>query len=136
MKLRHLIGRLQSPSCHAVVEIIEVAGQGRSLVRHQSIRFPTGTTQVWEFQAARPPLQGEPVVIAVFFQGKQIKSWQRLEKTFEQALQHYARQRHLREQRVVALQMHEPPAVKGIQVIMPASTRPAPLWKLSARGES
>ncbi|MCB1810738.1 MAG: hypothetical protein KDK04_03295 [Candidatus Competibacteraceae bacterium] len=133
MKLRQLIGSLQSPNTAIIAEIITAVGQGMVLKRHKTIRLPNGSVQIWEHVAQRPPLHRDPIVTVVFVQGKAFKSWQRLEKTFDQALEHYERQRHLREQRVVDLKLRQmlelPP---GIQADIPAMST----WRIAAGGES
>ena len=66
MPLERFIGPHGSPAFRIVTEIARHAGSGMTVARFQSIRFPTGTCQVWEFQPALPPLDRPPVVGAVF----------------------------------------------------------------------
>ncbi len=75
MQLRTLIGKLQSPSFQTVAAIAGHAGPGMAVDRFQSIRFPAGTVQVWEFTPALPPLDRPPVVVAVLVVKGRLESW-------------------------------------------------------------
>ena len=75
MELRSLIGKLQSPSFQTVVAIANHAGPGMAVERLKSIRFPVGTVQVWEFVPKLPPLDRDPVVVAVLTRKHKIVSW-------------------------------------------------------------
>ena len=75
MKLRSLIGKLQSPSFQTVVAIAQHAGPGMAVERLKSIRFPVGTVQVWELIPKLPPLDREPCVMTVLIRQHRLASW-------------------------------------------------------------
>lgn len=89
MELRSLIGKLQSPAFQAVAGIARHAGGGMTVARFQSIRFPTGTCQVWEFAPALPPLDRPPVVVAVFLRKRKIELWTPVDRPYDEAVAHY-----------------------------------------------
>ena len=61
-----------------------------TVARFQSLRFPTGTCQVWEFTPARPPLDRPPVVVAVFLRRGQLEAWTPVaEPGFDAAVRRY-----------------------------------------------
>ena len=91
MYLRSLIGKLQSPAFRTVAEIARHAGSGMTVARYQSIRFPTGTCQVWEFTPVLPPLDRPPVVVAVLVRRGRLETWTPVaDRDYEAALRHYA----------------------------------------------
>ena len=91
MYLRSLIGKLQSPAFRTVAEIARHAGSGMTVARYQSIRFPTGACQVWEFTPVLPPLDRPPVVVAVFVRRGRLETWTPVaDRDYEAALRHYA----------------------------------------------
>ena len=91
MYLRSLIGKLQSPAFRTVAEIARHAGSGMTVARFQSLRFPTGACQVWEFKPALPPLDRPPVVVAVFLRRGRPETWTPVaDRDYEGALRHYA----------------------------------------------
>ena len=90
LELRSLIGKLQSPSFQAVATIAQCAGHGMVVDRHQSIRFPTGTMQIWEFVPRLAPLDRAPYIVAVFIQQGKLDSWIPSEiPEFEGTVAHY-----------------------------------------------
>ena len=91
MPLERFIGPHGSPAFRIVTEIARHAGSGMTVARFQSIRFPTGTCQVWEFQPALPPLDRPPVVVAVFLRRGRPETWTPVaDPDYEGALRHYA----------------------------------------------
>ena len=90
LELRSLIGKLQSPSFQAVATIAQCAGHGMVVDRHQSIRFPTGTMQIWEFVPRLAPLDRAPYIVAVFIQQGKLDSWIPSEiPEFKGTVEHY-----------------------------------------------
>ena len=90
MQLKQWIGKLQSPSFQAVAAIAQYAGGGMTVARFHSIRFPTGTVQVWEFTPALPPLDRPPVVVAVFLRRGRPETWTPVaDRDYDAALRHY-----------------------------------------------
>ena len=90
MPLERFIGPHGSPAFRIVTEIARHAGSGMTVARFQSIRFPTGTCQVWEFQPALPPLDRPPVVVAVFLRRGRPETWTPVaEPGFDAAVRHY-----------------------------------------------
>ena len=80
-----------SPAFRTVTEIAQYAGSGMTVARFQSLRFPTGACQVWEFKPALPPLDRPPVVVAVFVRQGQPETWTPVaDRDYEAALRHYA----------------------------------------------
>ena len=80
-----------TPSFKVVTEIARHAGPGMTVARFQSLRFPTGACQVWEFQPALPPLDRPPVVVAVFLRQGRPETWTPVaDRDYEAALRHYA----------------------------------------------
>ena len=80
-----------SPAFRTVTEIARHAGSGMTVARFQSIRFPTGACQVWEFKPALPPLDRPPVVVAVFLRRGRPETWTPVaDRDYEGALRHYA----------------------------------------------
>lgn len=92
MNLRSLIGKLQSPSFQTVVAIADYAGSGMVVERHQSIRVPAGTVQVWEFIPQFPPLDREPKVVAVLICKHRLQTWTPLDLQFAEAVAYYEQQ--------------------------------------------
>ena len=91
MHFESLIGQLQSPAFRTVAEIARHAGNGMTVARFQSLRFPTGACQVWEFTPALPPLDRPPVVVAVFLRQGRPETWTPVaDRDYEGALRHYA----------------------------------------------
>ena len=91
MPLGHFIDKLQSPAVRTVAEIARYAGSGMTVARFQSLRFPTGVCQVWEFTPALPPLDRPPVVVAVFLRRGRPETWTPVaDPDYEGALRHYA----------------------------------------------
>jgi hypothetical protein len=80
-----------SPSFQAVMDIARHAGAGMTVTR--SVTIPdtgtTGSCQVWEFTPTLPPLDRSPVVVAVFLQDRNIRSWQAVSLPYLQAIDHY-----------------------------------------------
>lgn len=92
MQMRSLIGRLQSPNFRAIAEIAR-AHPGLVLTRHKTVRFPTGSVQLWAFGPYRTPREpAAEAVVAVRFRDRTMASWKSLELDFDQAVAHY---RHL-----------------------------------------
>lgn len=90
MPLERLIGPRLSPAFRIVMEIAQHAGSGMTVTRFQSLRFPSGTCQVWEFKPAWPPLDRPPVVVAVFFRRGRPEAWTPVaESGFDTAVRHY-----------------------------------------------
>ena len=80
-----------SPAFRTVTEIARHAGSGMTVARFQSLRFPTGACQVWEFTPALPPLDRPPVVVAVFLRQGRPETWTPVaDRDYEAALRHYA----------------------------------------------
>ena len=80
-----------TPSFKVVTEIARHAGNGMTVARFQSLRFPTGACQVWEFTPALPPLDRPPVVVAVFLRQGRPETWTPVaDRDYEGALRHYA----------------------------------------------
>ena len=79
-----------TPSFKVVTEIARHAGSGMTVARFQSLRFPTGACQVWEFKPAWPPLDRPPVVVAVFLRQGRPETWTPVaEPGFDAAVRHY-----------------------------------------------
>lgn len=79
-----------TPSFKVVTEIARHAGSGMTVARFQSLRFPTGACQVWEFKPALPPLDRPPVVVAVFLRRGRPETWTPVaEPGFDAAVRHY-----------------------------------------------
>jgi len=79
-----------SPAFRIVMEIARHAGSGMTIARFQSLRFPTGACQVWEFKPALPPLDHPPVVVAVFLRRGRPETWTPVaEPGFDAAIRHY-----------------------------------------------
>ncbi len=79
-----------SPAFRTVTEIAQYAGSGMTVARFQSLRFPTGACQVWEFTPALPPLDRPPVVVAVFLRRGRPETWTPVaDRDYEAALRHY-----------------------------------------------
>lgn len=112
MQLRSLIGKLQSPAFQAVAGIAQHAGGGMTVARHQSIRFPTGTCQVWEFTPALPPLDRPPVVVAVFLRKRKLELWTPVDRSYDEAVAHYTAKAQECERRALeaSVQPAGPPA--------------------------
>ena len=80
-----------TPSFKVVTEIARHAGNGMTVARFQSLRFPTGACQVWEFTPALPPLDRPPVVVAVFLRQGRPETWTPVaDRDYEGALRYYA----------------------------------------------
>ena len=91
MPFESLIGPRLSPAFRTVAEIARHAGSGMTVARFQSLRFPTGACQVWEFKPALPPLDRPPVVVAVFLRRGRPETWTPVtDPDYEGALRHYA----------------------------------------------
>lgn len=95
MKIKQILGAAQSPAFKTLADIIQAAGSGMIKDRHESVRFPTGTTQVWEFND-RTDLSRPAKVVVVFLKNKKMCSWKPTDLTYEQALAHYQHQASLR----------------------------------------
>jgi len=90
MSLERFIGPRLSPAFRIVMEIARHAGSGMTVTRFQSLQFPTGACQVWEFKPALPPLDRPPVVVAVFFRRGRPETWTPVaEPGFDAAVRHY-----------------------------------------------
>ena len=90
MPLERFIGPHGSPAFRIVTEIARHAGSGMTVARFQSLRFPTGACQVWEFTPALPPLDRPPVVVAVFLRQGRPETWTPVaDRDYEAALRHY-----------------------------------------------
>ena len=134
MQLKQWIGKLRSPSFQAVAAIAQYAGGGMTVARFHSIRFPTGTVQVWEFQPALPPLDRPPVVVAVFLRRGRPETWTPVaEPGFDAAVRHYTERAATRSRPAGA-----PPAASvttprvlplppGARIVAPASGKPLTL---------
>jgi len=86
-----IMQRPLTPSFKVVTEIARHAGNGMTVARFQSLRFPTGACQVWEFTPALPPLDRPPVVVAVFLRQGRPETWTPVaDRDYEGALRHYA----------------------------------------------
>ena len=134
MPLERFIGPHGSPAFRIVTEIARHAGSGMTVARFQSIRFPTGTCQVWEFQPALPPLDRPPVVVAVFLRRGRPETWTPVaEPGFDAAVRHYTERAATRSRPAGA-----PPAASettprvlplppGARIVAPASGKPLTL---------
>ncbi|MFZ1830067.1 MAG: hypothetical protein WAW42_15180 [Candidatus Competibacteraceae bacterium] len=78
-----------SPSFQAVMDIARHTGAGMTVTRSLTIPWPTGSCQVWEFTPALPPWDRSPVVVAVFLQDRNLRSWQAVSLPYPQAIDHY-----------------------------------------------
>ena len=75
MQLRNAV---PSPSFQAVLDIAQHAGRGMTVARFETIRFPTGTVQVWELTPHAPASAHDAaaaLVVAVFLKGRGINGW-------------------------------------------------------------
>lgn len=129
MQLRSLIGKLQSPSFKAMAEMAQHAGDEMIVTRTESVRFPTGTVQVWEFTPYRKTDDRPPVVVAVSIKQKKLERWKPLDQDFEAAIAHYTR---LADQtaspqpppsNATALAVTLPKPPPGIRVVLPPRDR-------------
>ena len=131
MPLGNFIDKLQSPAVRTVAEIVQHAGSGMTVARFQSLRFPTGTCQVWEFTPALPPLDRPPVVVAVFLRRGRLETWTPVaEPGFDAAVRRYtelARQ-CLPPGACPPAAVPPPPLVlaapPGVRIVAPASGKP------------
>lgn len=123
-----------TPSFKVVTEIARHAGNGMTVARFQSLRFPTGACQVWEFTPALPPLDRPPVVVAVFLRQGRPETWTPVaDRDYEGALRHYAGLAAATRPAPVTAPAMAPPAPiplvvpglpPGVRIAAPASGKP------------
>ena len=122
-----------SPAFRTVTEIARHAGSGMTVARFQSLRFPTGACQVWEFTPALPPLDRPPVVVAVFLRQGRPETWTPVaDRDYEAALRHYAGLASADLAPVAAPAMVPPAPMPlvvpglppGVRIVAPASGKP------------
>ena len=95
--MQHLVHHVPSPSFRAVAEIAAHAGRGMTVTRFETIRFPTGTVQVWALTPHTPASTHDAadtaaaLVVAVFLKGRGIDGWKPMPAGFEAAVAHYRR---------------------------------------------
>ena len=93
--MQHLVHHVPSPSFRAVAEIAAHAGRGMTVTRFETVRFPTGTVQVWELTPHAPTsahnADDAALVVAVFLKGRGIDGWTPMPADFEAAVAHYRR---------------------------------------------
>lgn len=87
--MQQLLSKLQTPSFKAVIGIIQYAGDGMTVTRHDSVLFPTCTVQVWELTPQTPPLDRASVRVAVALRDGKMQDWTPLDQPFEEAVAHY-----------------------------------------------
>ena len=122
-----------TPSFKVVTEIARHAGNGMTVARFLSLRFPTGACQVWEFTPALPPLDRPPVVVAVFLRQGRPETWTPVaDRDYEGALRHYAGLAATRPAPVTAPAMAPPAPIplvvpglpQGVRIVAPAGGKP------------
>jgi len=95
--MQHLVHHVPSPSFRAVAEIAAHAGRGMTVTRFETVRFPTGTVQVWALTPHTPASTHDAadtaaaLVVAVFLKGRGIDGWTPMPADFEAAVAHYRR---------------------------------------------
>ena len=93
--MQHLVHHVPSPSFRAVAEIAAHAGRGMTVTRFETVRFPTGTVQIWELTPHAPAsahnADDAALVVAVFLKGRGIDGWTPMPADFEAAVAHYRR---------------------------------------------
>ena len=117
--MQHLVHHVPSPSFRAVAEIAAHAGRGMTVARCDTIRFPTGSVQVWELM---PHLSASThdaddtaaLVVAVFLKGRGIDRWKPMPAGFEAAVAHY-RRRAAQENPRRANNVTRPPVATGVE---------------------
>ena len=92
--MQHLLHHIPSPSFRAVADIAQHAGRGMTVTHFETVRFPTGTVQIWELTPHAPASAHDAaaaLVVAVFLKGRGINGWKPMPAGFEAAVAHYRR---------------------------------------------
>ena len=93
--MQHLLHHIPSPSFRAVADIAQHAGRGMTVTHFETVRFPTGTVQIWELTPHAPAsahnADDAALVVAVFLKGRGINGWKPMPAGFEAAVAHYRR---------------------------------------------